>query len=685
MRHSLLTRGLRFIPALAMALGGAVGFAVPSAPCQAADEPNIVLILVDDLGVDAIQGDHWPNQLGVHTPELASLASQGRSFTNARMNPICSPTRAALLTGRQALRTGVTGLIGDSQPTPDRDLLALQTEEVTIAETLRDAGYYTIQADKWHIGYGEGQLPTSQGFAEFIDGRDIWALDQPEVIGDEHITRLVDLAVDAVNNRPNLEDPYAIFMWPKDPHKRPKDSKGLVWWIMDPALQPSGEDYYSEPETNLKRFRGNVEALDTEIGRFLREINVIDAEGNYRPESNTLVLFLGDNGTDARVSIFGEQGKGTLYEGGIHVPCFAFGAGVPSDGGADDRLISHVDFYDTLADYVGLAENARGEAPRDGVSFADALGADIQPEFRTYSLSSEPRSNSQKHTVALVSEQYKLITRAGGDTQYHKVKHDQFYDLVNDPGEQLNLVNEGMNAEQAAAYAEMRDGVVDYWNTSVVEPFQNNSFIDPNLLPYTVDIPANQIMSLSSNDDVLTDSLIGGHQFNNATGKQTESRIYCTFDLLPLKIVVRHLPRLPKKVTAQLIIKFREDAGTVHDEDTPPLRVAAMLTDPFAPEATWDTLVNANHVTNLGMFDPPPHILTDPAGNQLRGVPMTPGTLVSFGRSDELLNVIETWIKRPNYENGLVILADDAFPEEGRQYVIFEPEIALRVTIYDWK
>ena len=95
----------------------------------AQQKPNILLIMTDDQGIDAIEGAHWPNQLNCHTPRLSAFASEGRSFTKMRVNPLCSPSRAAILRGRYASHTGVMGLIGENQPQPDRDILSVQRQE----------------------------------------------------------------------------------------------------------------------------------------------------------------------------------------------------------------------------------------------------------------------------------------------------------------------------------------------------------------------------------------------------------------------------------------------------------------------------------------------------------------------------------------------------------------------------
>ncbi|MFW5653483.1 MAG: sulfatase, partial [Planctomycetota bacterium] len=327
-----------------------------SSPAHASSsKPNLVIIVTDDQGIDAIEGTTWPNDLNVRTPTLATLADRGRIFTNARVNAACSPTRAAFMTGRSAFQTGVTGVIGFGQSEPNRDLVSLHHTERTIAEVLKDAGYYNVLIDKWHIGWSDtfGTNPQHQGFDEFYGYNAVRHLDDPVQVGDEHITRSVDRALDAIRNRPDPNQPYALFFWTIDPHKR-VDGTGkepLLWWKVRDELLPSGEDYYApERDNNLNRYRAVVEALDTELNRLLQGLNIINENLWYVESSNTVVIFTSDNGTPNEVSPNEGRAKHTLYEDGVRVPLFIFGENVPKDGRWIDRPVTTYDFFETIAD-----------------------------------------------------------------------------------------------------------------------------------------------------------------------------------------------------------------------------------------------------------------------------------------------------------------------------------------------
>lgn len=184
------------------------------------NRPNLIFILTDDQGIDAIE---WPPATApsaIKTPVLNAMAAQGVSFTSCRHNPNCSPTRACLMTGRSAMDTGVVGVLGrynpmddpgnpcestalDGTPAQVTNRLGLQLQERTIAEVLQDMGYYTILIDKWHLGYNEdgeqrGQRPGggAQGFDVFEDWMDDicdgYGSQDPYYYADLHMLRAME-------------------------------------------------------------------------------------------------------------------------------------------------------------------------------------------------------------------------------------------------------------------------------------------------------------------------------------------------------------------------------------------------------------------------------------------------------------------------------------------------------------
>ncbi len=385
------------------------------------NRPNLIFILTDDQGIESIEGPYWPNDMECETPTLRELARQGVSFTNCRVNPNCSPTRAALMTGRNACDTGVNGVLGrftggENPCTGDplegdgarvTNRLGLQTHEKTIAEVLRyleEDGYYTILVDKWHLGYNEddedlGLLPTQQGFHVSYDWMATICDDEPLQIGDEHMVDAYQWAVNTVNNRPWIGEeqmPYALFFHTITPHRRHDDGGGYLWWRVDQTLCPVSHGWWGydpgDPNGggNRKRFIQNVEAIDTVISDLLINLAVVEDVENewpYIPDSRTIVFFLGDNGTDGKVSSHGPtHAKNSTFEGGIRVPLFVMGEGITDtelESTENTRLINHVDFFDTIADIVGASpserDNEYGRFPRRGASFAYNIGWSDRP------------------------------------------------------------------------------------------------------------------------------------------------------------------------------------------------------------------------------------------------------------------------------------------------------------------
>ncbi len=480
--------------------------------------PNLIFILTDDMGLEAIRwaGDEGNTHERIFTDNLDAMSRQGVSFTRCRVNPNCSPTRACLMTGRSALDNGVVGVIGrynpleepsnpceslplDGAPAQVTNRLGLQTQERTIAEVLQDRGYYTILIDKWHLGYNEageqrGQRPDNpdpqgldQGFDVFEDWMDDICIGYGNTAAyyhaDPHMLRAMEKARNAVNNRPDPEKPYALFFHTITPHKRHSDGVSGWWDILDPNLLDHTSGYGDTP---AERFAQNVEALDTALLDYLLRteddrLGVLDRNtAEYMPQSNTIIFFLGDNGTDASLN---PKGKNTLFEGGVRVPCFVMGEGVPQGAPGfpiiDDRQISHVDFYDTICDIVGappaLRDNPNGDFRRRGVSFAYNIGYSEIEESRDVTACSLGNADTgqQEWRVAIVhrppgalDDRFKLVCNSGG-AGLDSMENDEFYDLEGDPDELVNLVESGMTYEQLAAYYDLRNRVRDEWPSAV--------------------------------------------------------------------------------------------------------------------------------------------------------------------------------------------------------------------------
>ncbi|MFG0330907.1 MAG: sulfatase [Phycisphaerales bacterium] len=635
--------------------------------------PNLVIVLTDDQGIDSIEGAHWPNDLGVHTPNLAELASRGVVFPYTRVNSRCSPTRAGMLTGRHALETGVMGVVNASTPTPDRDQLALQTEERTIAEVLRDMGYYTILIDKWHVGWERtlGQRAEQQGIDAFFDYHDYEGLDDPLEVGDEHVTLMVDLAVAAVNERPDPDQPYALFVWGIDPHRRYDLSRRepMGWWIVDTALLPSGEDYYAPGfDTERNRYRAVVESIDTELARMFRELGVVDESNLYQDESDTVVFFLSDNGTPMEVADRPTHAKGSPFEGGLRVPFFVFGESVPADGAGLDRLVSHLDFFDTISDIIGADPAIRGEAIRHGVSFADAIGWGTPGAERLYTISTHGQPDPADQRVALADREFKLVIPASHPGLL-TAEEVEFYDLVNDPLEETALHIDTMSPEQLVAFDRMRQDLPLYWAAGVFEP-----------TAMQIDIPLTHSMSINSRSQQQADELIVGVTDRSGV-PAVESRAYYRFDIDAIDSLLPVGSTMDDVVGAEIVLFFAHDSPEADGVDTPPLRAAPASMDWFTRQRSWRMLLNRWVDRKMGEIDLAAHIIVDPEGDKLCGVPLPEGSPLSLGPAEDTLTVVRYWYDNRPHNFGIVVFTEIRASGFGDQAVAFQPTAILRLTL----
>lgn len=638
---------------------------------SAQGRPNIILILTDDQGIDAVDGPGWPNDLSVHTPNLRALAGNGRVFSTTRTNPFCSPTRACMLTGRMGLSTGVNGVV--SLNVPQKIYVSMQGSERTIAEIVRASGYYTIHIDKWHLGFHTpfGQHPLQQGYEDFVDDREYIDTDDPIEVGDELMSTMVDLAVEKVRNRPDPDQPYLLIFWIRDPHSR-NDKSGrepLKWWKVQEDLLPSGERYYNdnpELDTNLSRYRAVVEALDTEIGRLLRSLGVTDSAMRYRQASDTIVLFTADNGTPTEVSPYGERAKGSLYEPGVRVPMVAFGERVPA--GRDTTLVSHVDFFDTICDIASIPQADRGNMLRESMSFADCIGwSTTDLPDRRFTISSRGSREATRHLVALADHKWKLIC-AGGSEGLNSPQSDEFYNLAADPGELNNLLRSGMNETQLEIYFTMRDQVVNYWPSAVCKPLLRH-----------VDVPSIDALTLVSDGRRSVETLGVGHRVDES-GPAMEARALLRFDIASLDDLLPPGRSMDDVEFAQIIMTFDRDSVTTDNSETGPIRAFPMIA-PWSEESDWDDVADRfAEGISVGKVDLPPFIIpvTEPL---LDGVPLPPNGPLSLGQSDSLLEIIRQWHSDPSTDHGVIVIADPIRNLPGDQAVTLKTSSFLRLTL----
>ena len=338
------------------------------------DKPNIVVILVDDLGYGDLSSYGAKD---MQTPCLDSLISEGMRFDSFYANcPVCSPTRAALLTGRYPDLVGVPGVIR-THLTNNWGYLAPQA--VLLPKLLKKAGYHTAIVGKWHLGLESPNTPNERGFDHFhgflgdmMDdyynhrrhGNNYMRLNDKEIDPKGHATDLfTQWSIDYIRKRAKSKQPFSLYLAYNAPHTPIQPPS--EWLERVKKRQPS----IGEKRAKLVAL---IEHLDDGIGKV---ISALKECGLY---DSTLVIFTSDNGGQLGVGANNgplNGGKGNMYEGGIRVPFCAVWPGKIRSGTRSDRVALTMDLFGTICEAAGV--NVRHEI--DGHTILPTLLGKDQP------------------------------------------------------------------------------------------------------------------------------------------------------------------------------------------------------------------------------------------------------------------------------------------------------------------
>mgnify|MGYP006278210559 CR=1 FL=1 len=427
-------------------------------PKEPPPPPNFVFFLVDDLG--------WTD-LGCfgssfyETPHLDGLAAGGMRFTQAyAANPVCSPTRASIMTGKYPTRLDITTYInqaGGNQPgnwTRNTPLLPapyadrLPLEETTLAEALRAGGYATFFAGKWHLG-PEGFWPEDQGFEVNKGGIErggpyggdkyFSPYGNPRLEDGppgEHLPdRLASEAVQFIDE--HREGPFLAYVSFYSVHTplMARSDLQAKYEAKQASAPPDawGQDLGRRVRQvqNHAVYAGMVEAMDQAVGKVLHALDTMDLA------DNTVVFLMSDNGglstseghPTSNLPLRG--GKGWLYEGGIREPVIVRWPGVTAPGSVNDTPIISTDFYPTILDIAGLP--ARPDQHRDGRSFTTLLRGDTTARHEALYWHFPHYGNQGfRPGTAIRRGDYKLI-------EFYEDDHVELYDIREDIGEQNDL------------------------------------------------------------------------------------------------------------------------------------------------------------------------------------------------------------------------------------------------------
>ncbi len=434
---------------------------------------NFIFILIDDLGWTDLS---CYGSTFYETPNLDRLASQGVRFTNAYAScPVCSPTRASVMTGKYPQRVGITDWIPGRKQWPAAKLLTppnnlqLAHGEVTLAEALKPMGYSTASIGKWHLG-GEGYYPEQQGFDLNIAGTHrgsppsfFGPMELPNLIIEDKTEYLTDrLALEAekyINQ--NRQRPFFLY-YPDFAVHTPIQAKP----DMVARYEPKARERALQ---NNATYAAMVESMDEAVGRLMKKL---DDEGLA---GNTVIFFTSDNGglmheggrKDAITSNRPlRAGKGHLYEGGIRVPLIVRWPGAAKTGSVCDVPVSSIDFFPTILEMAGARPDPKLGV--DGRSLTPLLRG--KGGFRRDALYWHyPHYSNQGGLPggAIRQGNLKLI-------EFYEDSRLELYDLAADAGERNNLAGK-MPGKAADLHRKLKS-----WRTSVgaVMPAPNPAY-DP--------------------------------------------------------------------------------------------------------------------------------------------------------------------------------------------------------------
>ncbi|MEM9381655.1 MAG: sulfatase-like hydrolase/transferase [Planctomycetota bacterium] len=396
--------GERIVRAWFALLIGSAATAV-AAPQGTTSPPNVVVLIADDLGYGDLGCYGSPV---IATPRIDALAAEGARFESFYVHPACTPTRAAMLTGRYASRVGIVSPIGSWSP------LGLSPDETTVAEVLASGGYRTAHFGKWHVGDSPDQQPTAQGFDEFsgllwgptglplvwVDSRAGTEEFEPDQRFDTQ--RVTTEALDFIDRAHADGDPFFCIVSYTTPHEPATASAGFV------GISADGRAYGDA-----------VEEMDAAVGSVVDRLDLLGVA------DSTLVLFLSDNGAKAggdpyqrgsNLPLFG--GKGSTWEGGVRVPAVARMPGVVLPGHVVEDPASITDLLPTFADLAGVA--LPPSLDLDGRSVVDLLGG--------------AQGDPARFVHFIRADDVEAVRRGR-----YKLRFGALFDVVTDPGESVDL------------------------------------------------------------------------------------------------------------------------------------------------------------------------------------------------------------------------------------------------------
>lgn len=432
--------------------------------------PNILVILTDDLGYGDLScygAQQW------HTPNLDKLAEQGIRFDNFHSaSTVCSPTRAALLSGKYPYRVGMPGVVrSDTADTWGSLLPQVQF----LPQYLKKMGYQTALIGKWHLGLEEPNLPNTKGFDYFAgflgdkaddyythlrNGLNYLRLNRITIQPKGHLTDIYsNWALEYINRIAQPDKPFFMYLAYNAPHNPIQPPQEFV--------EKYRKKYPEQQDSVLVKYGAFIEHLDYAIGQVL---DGVGKAGGGRP---TLILLGSDNGGNSAVGArnIWRKGKGIFYEGGLRVPFIIAGLPGQASGVVKNDLITTMDIAPTLLEAVKFPK--REALDMDGNSFWGVWNGTQQSDWgksRTlfwYWLEGGDKFG-QGNTIEALREGYYMLLKPEPNAAY------ELYDLKNDSLQTNNIAN-----ADPTRFNNMKKNITDRIKTAQEIPFKAKRYYRP--------------------------------------------------------------------------------------------------------------------------------------------------------------------------------------------------------------
>lgn len=451
---------------LSVALVAATMFA--ALPARAQNKPNIVYILVDNIG----WGDFGVYGGTTPTPRIDALAKEGMRFTNYNVENQCTPTRSAIMTGRYPIRSGTMRI-----PLPGQGAGGLSPWEYTIAKLLSDAGYATALYGKWHLGDVEGRLPNNQGFDEWWGIKNSWdeagytsypayneflkqTGGQPPQVwtgrkGEPSkpvmplnlqtrptmAEKVTDLTIKYIQKASTAGKPFFVYVGYPEMHPPIMPNPAFRSKSLSPeALNAidTGNAFRLDEKTRQVIYADMLREMDYRVGL------ILDAIKKAGVDDNTIVILASDNGTGgAKALLAGSSGpyRGNFFtpafEGSIRTAAMIRWPGKIKAGVVTDQMLAAVDWLPTLADFAGASKRVPTDRPIDGIDASKFMLGQSPSSGRDSLLC----FNENSELMGLKWHNYKAVFwfADGVNAAWQKARIPFFFDLSQDPGEKDNL------------------------------------------------------------------------------------------------------------------------------------------------------------------------------------------------------------------------------------------------------